>query len=738
MKRKKQFYSVLSGLISILVTASCMPVSALNEITDEQSGQEPLTYFQVNNKITQRTAYDTVMSDSLSLTDYQLQELKKEIHNAVAERKTTIDISGYFIPYDQNLNNLLISVIAEDPDNIVADVDGYYSYKLSYSRYYYAVQLNYLSDDEVLELKSEADKLLVGLDSENLSDAQKALIVHDRLAIACKYDDAADDAHSDDCFTAYGALVNKIAVCEGYAKAYMYLMNRLGITTEMADSKTLNHAWNIVTINGKRYHVDVSHDDTVPDLTGRVNHNYFLISTEKLRSVGKIKADDFDTSPQSTDFENSAWKNIKTNFVLFKDKIYYISKEGNLNELKDNETETVLPLTSFKDSVWYGNDSKNIWDGFYGMLSNDENALYFSLAKHIYRYVPDKGDAKIFFTPGETNKSVMSSIYRFVIDGDNFDYIISETPDVLSSAEVTHFNYQAVFVGQSAELRGDIGMNFYMKLSNKAKTKDAYLEFKISGLGENSEKILLSDIKPESDGTYTFRCPVNTLQMADTITAEYHYNDCTVTLQTSVADYILKIVENSARKNKECSDAKILAQALANYGYFAQKSLADHHGFKIDEDHKRMIVFNSKPDKDIDLSGYADVQTGSAESIGADSISYSLALDSKTDILLCFKMKEDQTLSESDFICNTDHPTSLEKTDDGEYLFRISDICASELDRIFNVSVKNSLWTIDISALSYAYSILSSDASENDKNACAALYNYYKEAKNYLNKNTAN
>lgn len=58
-------------------------------------------------------------------------------------------------------------------------------------------------------------------------------------------------------YGAYGALVLRKAVCEGYSEAYEYLMNEVGIPTDSIISQTMNHERNAVLIDGKFYYVTV-------------------------------------------------------------------------------------------------------------------------------------------------------------------------------------------------------------------------------------------------------------------------------------------------------------------------------------------------------------------------------------------------------------------------------------------------------------------------------------------------
>ena len=64
-------------------------------------------------------------------------------------------------------------------------------------------------------------------------------------------------------FNAYNALVEGCCVCQGYSLAYKYLIDKLNkdFNCEIITSKVNNHAWNMVTLDGKKYYVDVTWDD---------------------------------------------------------------------------------------------------------------------------------------------------------------------------------------------------------------------------------------------------------------------------------------------------------------------------------------------------------------------------------------------------------------------------------------------------------------------------------------------
>lgn len=62
-------------------------------------------------------------------------------------------------------------------------------------------------------------------------------------------------------YTAEGALVHGLAVCQGYSNALRLLLDKVGIESIIISSAKMNHAWNIVELDGKSYHVDATWGD---------------------------------------------------------------------------------------------------------------------------------------------------------------------------------------------------------------------------------------------------------------------------------------------------------------------------------------------------------------------------------------------------------------------------------------------------------------------------------------------
>ena len=107
--------------------------------------------------------------------------------------------------------------------------------------------------------------------------------IHDILVKSIDYDTTLSKNNVHDI---YGALVNKEAVCEGYAKAYKYILDDLNIECILvigngtnSSNETEAHMWNYVKIEDSWYGVDVTWDDPIiigSSMINNLRHNYFL------------------------------------------------------------------------------------------------------------------------------------------------------------------------------------------------------------------------------------------------------------------------------------------------------------------------------------------------------------------------------------------------------------------------------------------------------------------------------
>lgn len=151
------------------------------------------------------------------------------------------------------------------------------------SRGDYSVYAVYYYSYETADQMKLVDSVVKGaVSSWSGNDYDRILAAYDYLRMQCRYADNVDESMTH---TAYGALVNKNAVCEGYAKAYKLLLDAMGIENDIVYNDI--HAWNIVKFEDNWYVVDVTNGD--------VNDTYafFMLGRDVMYSDKNCTVGDF-------------------------------------------------------------------------------------------------------------------------------------------------------------------------------------------------------------------------------------------------------------------------------------------------------------------------------------------------------------------------------------------------------------------------------------------------------------
>lgn len=159
--------------------------------------------------------------------------------------------------------------------------------------------LEYLYDpQQTARMKSELDAAIDQAVASLGSKADKAAYAaaaHDYLVRTCEYNrTVAEGGEDEHAHNAYAALVAGNPVCDGYAEAYALLLQQAGIPCKVVSSERMNHAWNMVQLDGAWYHVDVTHDDPVirnefgqiVESADDVSREHFLKSDATMGSLG--------------------------------------------------------------------------------------------------------------------------------------------------------------------------------------------------------------------------------------------------------------------------------------------------------------------------------------------------------------------------------------------------------------------------------------------------------------------
>ncbi len=127
----------------------------------------------------------------------------------------------------------------------------------------------------------------IASEAEGLTPYQAELYFHDAICERVVYTNGEAE---DLVYTAYGALINGKAVCEGYARAMQLLCNAAGIpcTVIIGYSQGEGHMWNLVNPGNGWYHVDVTWDDSKEE---KIQYLYFNLTDTQIEFDHTISPD---------------------------------------------------------------------------------------------------------------------------------------------------------------------------------------------------------------------------------------------------------------------------------------------------------------------------------------------------------------------------------------------------------------------------------------------------------------
>lgn len=139
--------------------------------------------------------------------------------------------------------------------------------------YEYTVEYNTTAQQEQ-QVDNAVQSLIWQLGVSYKSDYEKVKGVYDYICANITYDHTNPDTYKLK-HTAYAAIIDKTAVCQGYALLFYRMMLEMGVDCRLVAGIGNGgaHGWNIVKLDGVYYNVDSTWD------AGLTDYNYFLVNT---------------------------------------------------------------------------------------------------------------------------------------------------------------------------------------------------------------------------------------------------------------------------------------------------------------------------------------------------------------------------------------------------------------------------------------------------------------------------
>ena len=281
---------IISCILTVLILASVLPANAFadSSVIHRQIHINPL----YKDVVDQKQLFSTLNGAPRLYSDTQPQEAGSADEAAVILRKGMENREARIAircPADAitPTDGILDEIVEKAMEETGVPTQGDYI-RWTYAGWSGSCSLE--SDDEGLhyvfvydckyyttaaqeaELSEKIDSVLQSLDiNDESSDYDVICAVYDYICANVSYDyDNLNDSEYLLKYTAYAAMINKTAVCQGYSALMYRMLQQKNIDCRLIPGS--NHAWNIVAIDGVYYNADSTWD------AGRdpKNYAYFL------------------------------------------------------------------------------------------------------------------------------------------------------------------------------------------------------------------------------------------------------------------------------------------------------------------------------------------------------------------------------------------------------------------------------------------------------------------------------
>ncbi|MBR6689142.1 MAG: hypothetical protein IKL68_03920 [Clostridia bacterium] len=290
--------------------------------------------------------------------DQGIQELEQGIHfgfvkNAEVKSDVIIVLAAiyndrpeyYYLPQDYNVKSIKLGPVE-----------------------YTILKLNYTVRDKKeremkdLELDQIVEQIVYDATHDQMTDYEKELALHDALVKKVNYFEFENiEKIPVEKHTAYEALVNNSAVCDGISKAYQLLLKKAGIYSIMVTGKIgeIAHAWNIVKVDGEYYHVDPTSNAIEVNGRRQVMHRYFNLSDKEFKKTHTIDKEFPIMACESTKYDYYTYNNFEVKYTeSLRSKLIKIINKQLKNDVIEFRLDKLYSTQTLLEELYYINFNK--------------------------------------------------------------------------------------------------------------------------------------------------------------------------------------------------------------------------------------------------------------------------------------------------------------------------------------------------------------------------------------------
>lgn len=318
------------------------------------------------------------------------QTLYLEIRDALMNFEENVKLSSYD---KDEISHAFQCVLNDHPEIFYVDGYTYTEYTLGDILKKITFTGTYRFNREEVQQKQKQIDNYVNLCLSGMPDGAdeytKVKYIYEYLIHHTEYDAGAKD-NQNIC----SVFIEGKSVCQGYAKATQYLLNRAGIFSTLVLGRVVGgegHAWNLVRIDGKYYYVDTTWGDASYQAVGggypgekipTINYDYLCVSTEQMNLTHEL--DNVVDMPDCNSMEDN----------------YYVREGLYFTTWDQEQIERIFREEYEKGSAYVTLkcDSYDVYSRMYGaLIMNQEIFKYLDCPDGVVSYSDDERQYSLSF-----------------------------------------------------------------------------------------------------------------------------------------------------------------------------------------------------------------------------------------------------------------------------------------------------------------------------------------------------
>lgn len=380
---KKGILAIISCFF-VLTFCGCEEIERVNEELSSELSSMIGSYEneqQTPSEESEPTAEIAEIYYAYHKLDESEQNLYRELLDALSvmaekRRVSTLD--------SEQLDRVFECVLNDHPELFY--VEGF-----QYTEHFFGDTLTGISFEGTYSMTKEEAELALDEIEQSLSECMKEVPLNEDEYSTVKYlyeyliDNTEYDKDADNNQNIRSVFLTGRSVCQGYAKAMQYMLQKVGIQSFLVTgyTGTERHAWNLVRVNGKYYYLDPTWGDASYSYSGSegmenevflppINYDYFLVTTNEITKTHSFE--DLVALP----FCESTEDNYYVREGLYFER-YDVQQLENIFDSEAVKQEDYVTLKCADTEVYHEMLSAIIEDRqIFGIIKNNEGAISYA------------------------------------------------------------------------------------------------------------------------------------------------------------------------------------------------------------------------------------------------------------------------------------------------------------------------------------------------------------------------